>query len=200
MSKLSKITDSATPSNLIPKEVYQTALDDAVSFYWKNREFNSPFLWQVKVTKHWFQHLQNKWFENQRKRNPKDAYVRLKCFPHVWTLLRKLWLPQEYRCKMENTTYKKGAKVMKQQRKVEYFAFIGILYSNMRVKVVIRKPDWYEKAEFHSIQPAWQMESYQDMSFRWDMFHEDPEEIWDSFDSFITEIVSEDIKKSQSND
>ncbi|NDK09787.1 hypothetical protein GW846_03340 [Candidatus Gracilibacteria bacterium] len=185
-----------TESNLIPSEIYDAALNDAVEYYKLNREFHSPYLGQVKITKKGFQHLENKGFKNQRKRNPKDAYVRLKCFPHVGTLLRKLGLPQEYKCVMENVTVKRGSRLVTERRQVQYYAFIGILYSNMRVKIVIRKPDGYEKSEFHSIQPAWVMNSYHDMQMRGDMFIEEVEGEEDNLDEFIDELVEEDTKKA----
>lgn len=121
-----------------------------------------PALWIiVKFTHEWFSHITYK--DEKHRRNDKEQMIRFTCFLDVGEILTKSHLYQEYREREETLKVRKYGKTTKEIKKAEYFWFVGVVEcwtEKHRVRVVIRKEQGKEYAEYHSVMPAWNMQWY----------------------------------------
>jgi len=148
----------------ITEEKYQEMKTKAVDFFWKNRKISSPAFWEIKVTSKWFSHIE--WKNKNHKRPRKESYIRYLCFLHLWYVLNNSKLYQEFREYMEDVEIKKKWKKKTEKRIANLYWFVAIVNHNQnRIKIVVKKIDWWNKYEFVSIIPLWKNEWYWNQLF-----------------------------------
>jgi len=144
---------------------YINAKQDALIYMNKNRKIIWWCLKEVRIWNAAFNHLI--WKRKNHKREVYESYVRFKCFIHIDKILKNLNLYQEYKTEMENIRIKRWWKYINQKVSVEYFGFIWILFSQwLRIKVVVRKVNWWSHWELVSVIPAWESIWYKNTSFK----------------------------------
>ncbi len=146
-----------------------TARNRAINKFNKlsKKDIECPALWKkVKFSNEGFSHITYK--DKKHRRNDNEQIVRFQCFLNVETLIRKSHLYQEHRIKQEEIKERKYWKTTKVIKQVEYFWLVGIVEHHKvksRIRVVLRLVEWKEKAEYHSVIPAWNMKGYR--NFNW---------------------------------
>lgn len=126
-----------------------------------------PVLWiPVKFTDENFKHLTYK--DKKHKRTAQEIKMRSLCFLSVDKIIKKSNTFQEYLCEQRELIIKKHGVKEKKFRNVEYIWLVAIIDSNKwkhRIRVVLKKIDWYSFAEYLSVMPARKMKWHQ--NFMW---------------------------------
>lgn len=145
------------------EEVEQDKFDNiknkAVELFKKNKIIKSPIFWEIKITPEWFNHIE--WKSKNHKRPNKEIYIRYLCFLHTVFILNKSNLYQEFREEMQEFEIKRKWKKVKDRKIVNLYWFTAIVNNNKhRVKIVVKKVDWWQNYEFVSVIPAWKSNWY----------------------------------------
>lgn len=143
----------------ISQEQFDKIKQKAVDFMKKNRKIKSPAFWEIKITPEWFNHIE--WKNKNHKRSIQESYIRYLCFLHTNYILSNSKLYQEYREFMQDVEIKIKWKKKKQKKIVYVYWFVAVVNNNKnRIKIVIRKVDWWDKLEFVSVIPVWKRNWY----------------------------------------
>lgn len=138
----------------ITEEKYQNIKDKAINYFKNNKNINSPSFWEIKITPEWFNHIE--WKNKNHKRPMKESYIRYLCFLHTDYILKNSKLYQEYREEIQKFEIKRKWKKKIENKVVLLYWFVAIVNHNQnRVKIIVRKVDWWNKYEFISIIPLW---------------------------------------------
>ena len=143
-------------------------MDDLVQSYYKNNTIiHSPLFGNIKITPQSVWHLYNK--DSKHKRSEKEIQIRLRLFLLIDRIITKSHLFQEYKSENERVAVKQNGIKCFENRWVNYYAFTGIIDSDIckmtRIKVVIKQVVWWNHAEFVSVIPAWNMKGYNKLYF-----------------------------------
>ncbi len=146
------------------EEKYNEIKLKAIDYFKNNRKILSPCFWEIKITPEWFNHIE--WKSKNHKRPIKEAYIRYLCFLSTTYILNNLKLYQEFREEFQFFEIKRNNKKVTEKKIVCLYWFIAIINHNKnRVKIVIRKVDWWNKYEFVSIIPLWKNKWYWNQLF-----------------------------------
>ncbi len=139
----------------------------ALIFFKDNRKIKSPAFWEIKITPEWFNYIELK--NKNHKRGVKEAYIRYLCFLHLDYILSNLKLYQEFRECFQEFKIKKKGKTIIDRKIVCLYWFVAIVNSNKnRIKVVVRKVDWWNKYEFVSVIPI-----KENWGYSWELYFDE---------------------------
>lgn len=145
------------------------ARDRAINKFNKliRKELECPALWvKVRFTNEWFSHITYK--DKKHRRSDNEQIVRFQCFLDVEILIKKSHLYQEYREKEETVKIRNHWTTKKEIKKAEYFGLVWVIEhqnTKSRIRVVLRKEEWKDYAEYHSVIPARNTQWYR--NFMW---------------------------------
>ena len=143
----------------ITKEQFEKIKQKAIDYMWKHKKINSPAFWEIRITPEWFNHIERK--NKNHKRSMQESYVRYLCFLHIEYILSNSKLYQEFREYLEKIDIKRAWKFIKENKMANLYWFVAIVNNNKnRVKVVIKKIDWWNRYEFVSVIPVWKQNGY----------------------------------------
>jgi len=149
----------------------------ALSFFKNNKKIISPAFWEIKITPEWFNHIE--WKNKNHKRSPTESYVRYLCFLHLDYILSNSKLYQEFRESFQEFELKRKNKKIKEKKIVCLYWFVAIVNNNKnRVKIVVKKVDWWGNYEFVSVIPVWKKNWW----YSWELFFDNEEEFLDSLE------------------
>ena len=183
----------------ITEKQYDDLKSKAVKYFTKHRKINSASLWEAKSTPEWFNH--SEWKNKNHKRTMEESFVRYLCFFHLEHILSNSKLYQEFRECFQDFEVKKNWKKVKQRKIVELYWFVAIVNNNKnRVKIVVKKVDWWNNYEFVSVIPVWKKNWYS-----WEMYFDNEEEFLESliFQDWKSEeeiLYSEDVFEEENLD
>lgn len=156
--------------------------EKAVAFFKKNKKIKSPSFWEIKITPEWFNHIE--WKNKNHKRPLKESYIRYKCFLHLDYILSNSKLYQEFREYMQEFEIKRKWKKKREKKLVSLYGFVAVVNNNKnRIKIVVRKVDWWDKYEFVSVIPVWKGSWYS------------KEIYFDNEESFLESLSFKETKK-----
>lgn len=168
----------------ITEEKFNNIKQKAIKYFKNNRKVVSDIFWEVIITPEWFNHIE--WKNKNHKRPLKESYIRYLCFLHTAYILNNLKLYQEFREEFQDFVLKRKWKNIKERKIVELFWFVAIVNNNKnRIKIIIRKVEWWNKYEFVSVIPLWKNVWY------WTQLFFDNEEEY-------LKVLEEEIKKPSS--
>ncbi len=151
----------------IKQEDYEKVKEKAINLFKKNKIIDSPSFWEIKISPEWFNHIE--WKSKNHKRPMKESYIRYICFLHTIYILNNSQLYQEFREEMQEFQLKRWWKIIKDKKIVTLYWFVAIVNNNKnRVKIVVRKVDWWTHFEFVSVIPVWKSNWYS-----WDLFFDE---------------------------
>lgn len=144
-------------------EISQLDFDEvkknALNLFLKNKIIFSPAFWKIKITPEWFNHIE--WKSKNHKRSTKESYIRYLCFLHIKYILENSKLYQEFREEFQIFDLRRNSKIFKEKKIVCLYGFVAVVNNNKnRVKIVIRKVDWWDNYEFVSVIPVWKSTWY----------------------------------------
>jgi hypothetical protein len=108
----------------------------------------------------WLEHIE--WDIPNHKRPLMEAYIRYLCFLHFDYIIKNSHLYQDYMERMEKVKIKsRKGKLIYVNRLVKYYWLISIVNHNkQRVKVIVKKTEWFNKVEYISVIPCWKQTKY----------------------------------------
>lgn len=149
----------------ISDEYYEKVKKQAIWFFKNNKIIKSVCFWDVKITPEWFNYIE--WKDKNHKRWKKEACIRYLCFLQTRHILENLWLYQEFKEEFKKFNIKKKKKIVVENKLVSFYWFVAVVSKNkIRVKIVLRKVDWWDKFEFVSVIPAWKITWYNDIKIK----------------------------------
>lgn len=138
----------------ITKDQYKIVKEKAFKHFMKNKRVTSPLFWEVKVTEEWFNHIERKTVK--KKRSIQESYIRYLCFMHFDFIIQNSQLYQDYHQEYKKIEVKRKWKKVVENKLVTYYWLIAIVNNNkQRIKVVLKKVDWWSKYEYVSVIPVW---------------------------------------------
>ena len=133
--------------------------NNAFNHFLKNKKILSPIFWEIKATQGWFDHIEYK--SKNHKRPKQEAYIRYLCFLHFDFIIKKSNLYQDYLQRYEKFKIKRNKKIIVVNKLVTYYWFIATVNNNkQRVKILVKKVDWWDKMEYVSVIPVWKTTKY----------------------------------------
>ncbi len=171
----------------ITQDEYNKLKQKAIKYFTKHRKVNSPAFWEIKITPEWFNHIE--WKNKNHKRTIEESFIRYLCFFHLDYILSNSKLYQEFREWIQDFEVKKNWKMVKEKKIVRLYWFVAIVNQNKnRVKIVVKKVDWWSHYEFVSVIPVWKRNWYS-----WEIYFDNEEEFleslifqyWSKKDEFI---------------
>ena len=125
----------------------------------KKNWINCPVLWiNIIFTDQNFRHLTYK--DKKHKRTPNEIKMRNICFLSVDKIIKSSWTYQEYLSEKEEIIIKKHGRKEKVFREIEYIWLVAIVdwpTGKHRIRVVIKKIEWFSYGEYLSVMPARKM-------------------------------------------
>lgn len=134
----------------------------AIEFWKNNRTVKNPKLWEIRINQDGFDHIEYK-DRNHKRENEKEVMYRYMCFIQVKRILNNLWEYQEFCERSIMIPVKRHGRKTMEHRPAKFYWFVAIINDRIRVKVVVRKVDWFEKCEFVSVCPVWKTAYYTEL-------------------------------------
>lgn len=122
---------------------------------------------KVRFTTKNFKHLIYK--DWKHKRSSQEIKMRSICFLSVEKIIKKSHTYQEFLVEEWMVKIKKHWKKIKEKRIVSYYWLVAVVQNRQwshRIRVVIKKSEWFEHAEYLSVMPAWNSKGYK--NFMWE--------------------------------
>lgn len=133
----------------------------AIEFWKFNRTIRNSKLGEIRITEDGFNHIEYK-DKKHKRQNEKEVMYRYRCFMYVKRILTNLGEYQEYEERSVNISIRRHWKNVHEMRPACYYWFVAIINDKIRVKVVVKKVDWFEKCEFVTVCPIWITKFYND--------------------------------------
>lgn len=145
----------------ISEEKYQEIKNIAFEHFLKNKKIISPIFWEIKSTQEWFDHIEYKDKNKKHKRPQQESYIRYLCFLHFDFIIKKSHLYQDYLQRYEKFKIKRNQKITVVNKLVTYYWFIATVNNNkQRVKILVKKVEWWDRMEYVSVIPVWKTTEY----------------------------------------
>ena len=136
--------------------------DRAIKYYRTIKRIKSPaFSKEIRITNEWLAHIE--WKDPKHRRPNDEIYMRYLCFLSIESILCHMELYQEYRAWLEEIEVERWGQIIKEQKPVQYYWFVGIVKigdDQHRIRVVVKEVYWWEKIDFVSVMPARKMKWY----------------------------------------
>ncbi len=143
----------------ISMEHFNRVKQVAIEIFQQNKRIVSPALWKIRLTPEWFNHIE--WKNKNHKHSLREAFVRYLCFAHIVHILSNSKLYQEFREDAQIVPIKVNWSRRQENKIVRYYGFVAIVNNNKnRVKIVVRKVEWWNHYEYVSVIPAWKSTGY----------------------------------------